>query len=88
MLKATIGKREIKKAKVLEESHSDDIEIIETKTVTKKTTKSNRESKVKKNVKTVRFTDEEHSKIEKYLKKNDIYFSDLVRDLLESEEIF
>jgi len=82
--------REVSESKVLDESHAnDDIKIDEKENIVKKkrTTIKSRKSKNKSNLKTVRFNDFEYNKLEKYLKKNNIYFSDLVRDLLMNEDI-
>ena len=63
--------------KVIEEKSKDFI----------KTTKSSKKQSTKKHIKTMRFSDEEHENINKYLKKNDISFADLVRDLLSHNNI-
>lgn len=82
-----LGNRQVKPAKVIEKTHHNESEE-EPITMGSKIQVKSRESRVKKVLKTIRFTEEENEKISKYLEFNDdMKFSDLIRYFFEKENI-
>jgi len=80
-----LGKREIKPAKVIEETHATPVESVATEK--KQGAPIARKPRPKKDwvVKSVRFERSEWEEIERYMEENQISFNALVRDLFKSE---
>jgi len=75
-----LGKREIKKAEVIEETHANISKSTTTTTTTTKVIHRKQRAKKDWKVASVRLEKSEFEKIEEYMRENEISFNALVRD--------